>query len=264
MKHLSSISRAFVFCFLLISCRYEDIYYGKSIEEYDPQYMFFIGGYLPSPANPKVKLTYNHQVEVIRRSGCVLFNGDNSFYNDFYEEVTYLPNHTIIELGTDLQGTYEHNRKDIFYEGNQISKMIRTRNRPGAEQRDTILFSYHPSGNLLSTIERQWLEYTGQFALIGTFSKIYFFESGNLAKIEGENLYGAGLKLSILETFENFDNAPNPLKRMIIFDDIFYRALSKNNFTTYTYKETDENGRAITSRSVKEFNYNENGIPTYK
>lgn len=40
-----------------------------------------------------------------------------------------------------------------------------------------------------------------------------------------------------MEHFSEYDNAENPLKNLVIFEETFYRALSKNNFKRYDRKE---------------------------
>lgn len=45
-----------------------------------------------------------------------------------------------------------------------------------------------------------------------------------------------------VETFTNFDASSNPLKNLGVFDQLFYRSLSANNFKNYELKSYDENG----------------------
>lgn len=43
--------------------------------------------------------------------------------------------------------------------------------------------------------------------------------------------------LKTVEIFSEYDNAENPLKNLVIFEETFFRALSKKNFKRYDKKE---------------------------
>ncbi len=52
-------------------------------------------------------------------------------------------------------------------------------------------------------------------------------------------------KTRTVAKFENYDTATNPLKRFGIFEETFYRSLSKNNYRKYTATDYDSNGEEM-------------------
>lgn len=106
------------------------------------------------------------------------------------------------------------NKKLIFkYNNNsQISEIITTfPNRPDNPNKVTETFEYNSSGNLIRTTKIT--RYIDNFIL----------------------------EKKITE-FSDYDNAKNPFKKMILLDDFFYRALSRNNYRrieekTYFFEE---------------------------
>jgi hypothetical protein len=95
---------------------------------------------------------------------------------------------------------------------------------------DTTLVIYNDNGLLDSTVTRSYHLNDLRQLLIKVFS---FDTDGNLVKIVGEYM-GNG---RIEENFSGYDQHDNPLKNVIGLEDVFYRSLSKNNFTDYSYKE---------------------------
>jgi hypothetical protein len=96
------------------------------------------------------------------------------------------------------------------------------------EDADTI-FYYYDSQNRIKTTE-QHFEWT-------IVTKTYTFDAtGNLTKISRVRKYRDGEVITTTEeTFGGYDDRPNPLKGLCLWQDYFYRSLSDNNFTTYTY-----------------------------
>lgn len=96
------------------------------------------------------------------------------------------------------------------------------------EGADTI-FYYYDAQNRIKTTEQhfEWFVIT----------KTYTFDAaGNLTKISGVKEYrDAEVATTTEEIFGGYDNKPNPLKGLCLWQDYFYRSLSNNNFTSYTY-----------------------------
>ena len=96
--------------------------------------------------------------------------------------------------------------------------------------------------------------------LLTYLEKFYFDTNGNLTKsayVEQRNGINKGLK--IIRTFEDYDNATNPSKRLFLLDDYFYRSLSKNNFRKYTEVQYYDGVLGATSSYTWTFSYNTNG-----
>ncbi|MBF8457404.1 hypothetical protein IV494_09455 [Kaistella sp. G5-32] len=90
--------------------------------------------------------------------------------------------------------------------------------------------------------------------------KFYYDANGNLAKTEYfEQLAGVDQQKERIRFFQNYDNSPNPFKKLTLLEEYFYRSLSKNNFASY--KEYDyQNGKEVLKSAVDwTFNYDAAG-----
>lgn len=91
----------------------------------------------------------------------------------------------------------------------------------------------------------------------------------NLIRIEGVKLSSRDNVVSwfsrTVEEFDEYDNAANPLYAMWLWDDLFYRSLSRNNFAKYTYKMYDNNDilQEFQQQAVQ-LKYDERGRIIYK
>lgn len=98
------------------------------------------------------------------------------------------------------------------------------------------------------------------------FTKTLFFNNDNLEKVSGVYLRKPNTPLySTEETFGSYDNKPNPLKALWLWDDLYYRTLSSNNFSTYTYKRFDAQNNLIDStHKTWTLQYDEKGNVSFK
>lgn len=90
--------------------------------------------------------------------------------------------------------------------------------------------------------------------------KFYYDANGNLAKTEYfKQLAGVDQQKERIRLFQNYDNSPNPFKKLTLLEEYFYRSLSKNNFASY--KEYDyQNGKEVLKSAVDwTFNYDAAG-----
>lgn len=55
------------------------------------------------------------------------------------------------------------------------------------------------------------------------------------------------------ESFLHYDTRPNPLKGYWMWDDLYYRSLSTNNFAKYEFMKTYQtmNGQAMEARGME-------------
>ena len=98
------------------------------------------------------------------------------------------------------------------------------------------------------------------------FAKTFFFNNNNLQRVSGVYLRKPNtVYYSTEEIFGSYDNKSNPLKALWLWDDIYYRSLSSNNFSTYTYKRFDAQNNLIDS-TYKTWNlqYDEKGNVSFK
>jgi len=156
--------------------------------------------------------------------------GYSGFYTtEIYDTVEFHNSNTITIITKDnLNGMDVYPRKREITLKNEIivKKITFDENNP-----DTIYY-YYDSQNRLTKTE--------QFFKISIITKNYLFDSNNnlqkistvkKAKDDGFVYYVAE------ELFGGYDNKVNPLSGQTLWQDLLYRTLSKNNFTTYTYSE---------------------------
>ena len=76
---------------------------------------------------------------------------------------------------------------------------------------------------------------------------------------------GIFLRTKTIETFEEYDHAENPLKKLIIFKETFYRSLSENNFSSYKKKVFNAYNNSLMEQEERnwDFIYDENGNIQY-
>ena len=93
-------------------------------------------------------------------------------------------------------------------------------------------------------------------------TRSFFYSGANLIKIEGLESDRWNNKTTTLELFEDYDSAPNPTKPLMIFDKIFYRSLSYNNFRKYSFEKRESSGIVVarTNRSWV-LVYDDLGVP---
>lgn len=98
------------------------------------------------------------------------------------------------------------------------------------------------------------------------FTKTFSFNNENLQKVTSVYLREPNTVLfSTEEEFSSFDNKPNPLKALWLWDDLYYRSLSANNFSTYTIKRFDaQNNLTDSTRRVWNLQYDGKGNISYK
>ncbi|KAA2240825.1 hypothetical protein F0L74_32335 [Chitinophaga agrisoli] len=142
-----------------------------------------------------------------------------------YDSVAYNGNSLITTItitrhyrGTDIN--MPPRQRDIVLENGRMLQQI--------TEKDTTRYYY--DGNKLSRREIRSKSHrvTQQF---------YFNLSGNLEKVTSRDSsnYDNALLGTTEETFSGYDNSPNPFRQrfLMIWEDLFYRSLSVNNYTQY-------------------------------
>ena len=163
-------------------------------------------------------------------------------YSDaIYDTVQYISSDTI--LLTTLDNTpdfniYPDNRKIIL--GNGLIRMkityntfLQYYNLPGPQpvDQDTIYYSYDTKNRLSRTV---------QHLPNKIVERDYLYDNhDNLLKIMStiKDSYPSLYITTATEEFGGYDNKKNPLKGICLWQDLLYRTLSANNFTTYLYRE---------------------------
>ncbi|MFC3158929.1 hypothetical protein SAMN05443633_107104 [Chryseobacterium arachidis] len=222
----------------------------KKLESYKFIYMQYPQAVLATGSN-NVTIEYDLNNRPIKRVGGLLATSPQTGFNfifspNVYNEITYGNNTasiisklnstdgTIIaenkksfdfENGKIIKKTILSNNETIqyVYEQNKISRLISTKNNHLASQSNIY---YNQNGNVDSIVTRSaiWNNITSSY-------QINFSAKGR-----------------IVEVFKNYDNKANPTKNLMIFDEIFLRSLSQNNYSSYESKSYDNSGQ------VYEFN----------
>ena len=203
-------------------------------------------------------ITRNNEGSIIERNGGVFdANLDPAvgftyrFSEDIYDEITYIGGKIILEKkSNDPQLIIPTFKRTLFLNQNQqiIQKIIETSESPVI---DTLNYEYDLSGKL-SSIKTNLKE-----------SFFYFNNNDNLDSIIS-NKYNDQMQLieKTLEKFEDYDNAVNPIKNLSIFEELFTRSLSVNNYSFYLFEKTTitQNSQSFFS-TYREWNliYDNNG-----
>jgi hypothetical protein len=202
------------------------------------------------------KFEYSGDKVVKRIGGFIAISASNGFsllYTEqIYDSVQYLNKNTIRIFTADNfeELNVNPNEREITLEDGRMVRKITATDLETGEDADTIFYYYDTQNRI---------ERTEQHFELSTLTRTYTFDAaGNLTKISGVRKYRDGEVITTTEeTFGGYDDKPNPLKGLCLWQDYFYRSLSNNNFTTYTYIAGDTETKNWT------LVYNSNGNVDY-
>ncbi len=231
---------------ILFNCRdnsYDDDVIPTFISEYRTYYMEYdCGNCINLPIIAKLKNNGSNYTE--RKHFVYTF--DNQEIEVMQTNVSI--NGNIITLQSEIVDSNNYYRKEIKIDNGKIIEAIIKKDYDNANYRenDTIQYSY--TQNRISTITvknkglktKSYLTYNikGNLENITTkFRTVEFQPDGTYQTYFSENS-----PVRIKRIFSNYDNSENPLKNLMIFDEIFYRSLSTNNYRSYEIIGYDEEG----------------------
>lgn len=169
------------------------------------------------------------------------------YTRDIFDVATYYRDSVIIRADDLLPNiNVTPNKRKLILENGRLRYRIYY-SGPDLSDTDTIKISYNSSGKVSQAESFFNLSYT-----VKTFT---YNAAGNLTQVNGST-YARDTNQKLretVETFEGYDNSANPLKQLWLWDDLFYRSLSNNNFTKFSFMETqlDASGTLIaTNRST--------------
>ena len=249
-----------------ISCTYDEIVPLRDTDQYDVRFMLYPSGLIaPSDERPIVTLTFDDQRNIIKRSGGLVpapyFLGFNYFFRaEIYDELTYGKDVITVQRKESPSNRDLPYTKYIYFKGDKILRIVEK--NPGNE---VITYPhYNPSGLIYKTVETTWVNVNGKLLYRKTMVKDLFYEAGNLIRIEGTQTGVFNDDATTLELFSEYDTAPNPTKGLRIFDEVFYRSLSKNNFRKYSYERRNSSGYVNETRNRSwKFAYDNDGVPVF-
>ncbi|MBK0401742.1 hypothetical protein I5M27_02020 [Adhaeribacter sp. BT258] len=211
---------------------------------------------------PLVTLSYNANGQVSKRQGGFIQINPNTgfgsaFRPELYEDITHKGREIIItQKDPELNFGNEPKRVFLNFYG-QIHKIIRHNAMNTSHPYDTTLFFY--AGHRLSYTQHKDRN-------ISTIKRFFFDAAGNLQKTETLSFdhYLQDTIYTETETFGDYDQAPNQLKSLAIFEEVFLRTLSNHNFRSYTRHRKNRNGFVYESVNKSwTFNYDQNGYAIF-
>lgn len=241
------------FVIFMSSCSNEDSISNEAVTEFSPQSYHFVN--MDYPINMAisisldnlVKIEYDENNKIIKRVGGKYYLAAGSgagsvFTNEIYDELIYSNNLIQINRKTSSTNYFIHDfeRKFLLDNQNRVIKKI-TYQESIYPYNDTINYFYNNLGQISETFK-------GDIDLFNEKAKFYYNGNGNLDSIVATKHYqNEPFSSKTKEVFSNFDNTPNPLKKLVIFEETFNRALSKNNYSKYEKLTYDSNNNLINS-----------------
>jgi hypothetical protein len=231
LKFLSIVTMLF-----FISCSKEEspkeTKVESEIQAYQATYMHYGPSYNEAIL---VKLNYDSDNKITKRIGGLtplpptLGVGD-IFTDQTTDDLIYSNNEIKITKKISNCNNCSFETKIILDNQNRILKKVIYKPNPEMPN-DTILYTYNNLGLIDETIKLKGkiIDQTRIKA------KFYYNQKQNLDSIVTKT-YSDFFKPVVtkqLEIFSNYDNATNPLKKLILFEETFLRAISKNNYTKY-------------------------------
>lgn len=229
------------------SCSTEENESEQDIKSYYAGHISYLRGEFNIPLNAtgKVRLEYDSRNRITKRIGGFDSYLTNSGYYYYYtfrdtntDDIVYQNNEIKITQTTLGCVLCVFESKIMLDEKNRMIKKIKYHNN-SARLNDTISYTYN---NLNQIDETLTLYGNISKSKPRTYdkSKYYYNQKRNLDSIVTFRFdpYLPNLEdeIKIVEVFSNYDNAHNPIKKLIIFDENFHKSISANNFTKYEYR----------------------------
>ncbi|MEO7978320.1 hypothetical protein [Flavobacterium sp.] len=246
----------------------------SNIKSYHYTYMDYLKVYYVPSGSPQsngaagsVKLEYDSQNRIIKRIGglsplpaSIGFEA-YLFSDEVIEDIVYTNNEIKITKNIDLF----FQRKMILDNKNRIIKKIIFNKE--SQLNDSIFYTYNNLNQIEETLKLYARPNNYQYKFYQK-AMYYYNQKQNLDSIvtvnfeEGPNVTGTDVYRTV-EKFSNYDNATNPLKKLIIFDETYFRALSKNNYAKYEYLKYYNNELIQQNTSNYNYRYDASGNINY-
>ncbi len=246
---------------ILVGCKSKDDF-KPLISEYYYEYMDYNYPCKPNPeGNGIVEIKYSGSRIIKREGGVIPINPltgyDYKFFKGVYDEIAYSGNMALIRnrvaAGNDTLSVAD--REILFDSQGRILRKIQP-NKNNNLKTDTLNFYYDLNGLLNKIVNIQ--AYTTET------SSFYFNNRNNLDSIVNITSSEGDLIFQTNEYFGDYDNAQNPIKSLMMFNETFKRSLSQNNYRYYLLKKYDSNNNLIeqTERTF-DLSYDNSGNPQF-
>ncbi|GAA5085945.1 hypothetical protein GCM10023210_07270 [Chryseobacterium ginsengisoli] len=270
-KHISLL--LIISSLFIISCQTDDTLESEpqnnvqNFESYHYMYMHYPNNILLSNTNGIIRIEYDNQNRPIKRIGGMAALPASTgfgyiFSGTYAEEITYENNDISLFVKSTDPNIYPDRLKTIFKtENGKIIRRVEVNvNYPNAN--DTINYFYS-NDRLVRSFRKKIFPVSE--------SKYYYNSAGNVDSIVARPLnYDAVTQTwtvdnitnyRTVQTFSNYDSSLNPTKKLMLFEEIFNRSLSNNNYRSYESKSYDFNGSVLESSTRNwTFNYVNNQI----
>ncbi|TPG43821.1 hypothetical protein EAH81_04520 [Flavobacterium pectinovorum] len=206
-----------------------------------------------------VNMQYDKDQRVVKKTGKVLWNGSDSsipgrFSNEIFEDVSYSNGQIKIVLKTTYKEfqLYAYDRTIVLDSKNRMAERW-IYSAGDYIKNDTIRYFYNDLDQIIATKK-------GNSTTQNESAQYYYNPAGNLDSIVTKMYTRTNYDYRNVEVFSDYDNAPNPLKKLVIFEDTYLRALSKNNFTKYQKQGKNiDNSVFSNTKKIWKLNYDARG-----
>lgn len=211
----------------------------EPINRYYYGYMHYLPGIMPNTPKEKNLVTLEYENgRIVRRTGGIISSAPatgymHSFSDAVYDTLVYSGDQLVIDKRAK-PFLNELFKRTIRYSGEKMVQRVTERQLP--IYTDTTDFFYDSSGKLIRSVTRGLYFPLGGSSPYQLESNYYYNGDTNLDSIVS---LGSGSPLVMahaVDVFTEYDQAANPLKGLMIFEEIFYRSLSENNYTSYKKK----------------------------
>lgn len=236
---------AFLFVILLCACEKTDNPPNEQpgVEVVNAQYFIKWNYPYATGANlgANARFVYGNN-KPVKRSGSYMpvsgGNDPNAYTDQIYDTVTELNSQKLLlqSINKLPTGPINQPKWEIEIKDNRPVKRISYMYHAGSYLPvDTVIYYYDLNKRVQKIESHSTVQGVGYL-----LAKTFFFDKGNLQKVEGVYVRKPNsVQYSTEETFSAFDTKANPLKALWLWDDLYYRTLSANNFSIYTYKKFD-------------------------
>ena len=209
--------------------------------------------YLIAPSNPypvsgipevRAKL-YFVDGAIVKRSGVRQSVWTFDVNDAVFDTLMYSKSELIIEHHPGPLNATISNRWHITLKNGKPVQRISYQNNQGQYMVTDTADYYYNAKQQIEKIESNYTVFNSRNKVIKQF---YFDANNNLSRVSTVYYVDNKLWSTTVEEFVKYDNAKNPLKQLWMWDDIYYRSLSANNFAEYSYVRWDDKNNPVEVR----------------
>lgn len=206
-----------------------------------------------------VKFEYKGD-DIIKRTGGLLQANSSSGYSYvftdiLYEEISYENNQIRIVSKIDYEDYSVSPNERIITLNNKSQMIKKIHNRTDENIIEATDYIYNSKDILIQSIKNKQYK---NFDLTETSD--FHYNNNNLDSVITVVKHLDELVDKTKEVFSDYDNSPNLVKNLIIFEESFYRALSQNNYSKYQMFKYENNNDLILNREdIWNFFYDDSG-----